>query len=232
VAQTVGNFSSEWRSRLLVLNPGPPVPEVVIRYVPEVDHSGGFSDTLESTVEVGAGEQAVWPDVLQSLFGLRPSVRTQGALHLFSPAGLLVGSRTANQRTDGGSFGLFLPGLKSGDLVPGGGEGVMVGLAHSDNSRTNLGFAAYSAGDTELNLYLYRTAGEREELGSIEGLVSVPPSSHTQVPRVFEMTGFGDETIEAIEAAVWVTRGGAIYPYATLIDNVSGDPTAFTTAVE
>ena len=108
----------------------------------------------------------------------------------------------------------------------------MVGLAHSDDNRTNLGFAAYSAGDTELDVHLWSTDGVRQELGSIEGLISVPPGSHTQVPRVFEFIGLGDDTIEAIEAAVAVTLGGAIYPYATVIDNISGDPTAFTTAVE
>jgi hypothetical protein len=187
---------------------------------------------LETTVEVGAGEQAVWPDVLRTLYGLQPSVRTQGALRLFSPAGLLVGSRTANEQAGGGSFGLYLPGLKSGDLVPGGGRGVMVGLAHSEDSRTNLGFAAYSGGDTELDVHLWRTVGARHELGSIEDLTSVPPGSHTQIPRVFEFIGLGDDTIEAIEAAVAVTLGGAIYPYATVIDNISGDPTAFTTAIE
>ena len=37
---------------------------------------------------------------------------------------------------------------------------------------------------------------------------------------------------EGIEAAVAVTRGGAMYPYATVIDNITGDPTASTTAIE
>jgi hypothetical protein len=52
------------------------------------------------------------------------------------------------------------------------------------------------------------------------------------VPRVFEFSGFPDETIEAVKAAVSVASGGAIYPDAILIDNVSGEPAAFATVGE
>jgi hypothetical protein len=173
-----------------------------------------------------------WEDVLVELFGIPENAKTQGALHVFSPAGLMIDSRTYNVRSDGGTFGLGLPGLKSGDLVSTGGKaGIINGLIHSDETRTNIGLAEYSGQDTTVSVYFRTTILSGAVINSItQRNIEIPSDSHFQLLRVFE--GAPVDTLQGVEATVVVESGGLVYSYATTIDNASGDPTAFAAAKE
>ena len=83
-------------------------------------------------------------------------------------------------------------------------------------------------------MYFNTTILEIFPLNSGQPLEStVPANSHLQLLRVFEqITGLEGISLEGIEAKVLVESGGSIYSYATIIDNDSGDPTAFVTATE
>ena len=235
VAHTTGTHQSVWRSGLTILNPTSASQTVTLRYEVEVDRTGVIGEFLEESVTISAGQQLDWKDVLVEFFGAPESAKTQGALHVFSSDGLMVNSRTYNERSDGGTFGLGLPGLKSGDLISSEGEtGIIVGLKNSGGTRTNLGLAEYSGEDTEVNIHFYTTEYENQFLNRYDPVEPVvPANSHFQLLNIFQqIDSLRDITFQKVKAEVVVRNGGLIYSYATTIDNESGDPTAFTTAKE
>ena len=235
VAHTTGIKSSVWRSGLTILNPTSVSQTVTLRFEVEYDRTGAIGEFLEESMTIPAGHQKSWEDVLVDLFEAPENAKTQGALHVFSQDTLMINSRTYNERSDGGTFGLGLPGLKSGDLISTDGKGgIMEGLIHSDGTRTNIGLSEYSGQETEVEVTFSGTQWAIRPLNPEDPLEStVPANSHFQFLKVFEKIPYlqGRE-MEAIEARVVVKSGGLVYSYATTIDNDSGDPTAFTTVKE
>jgi len=236
VAHTTGVLKSVWRSGLDIFNePTFPSQTVTLRFVAEYDRTGVVGEFLEKTVTVPAGEQLSWDDVLVDLFGVPENAKTQGALHIFSQNKLVVNSRTHNKRSDGGSLGMGLPGLTSGDLISADGKaGIMPGLTNSGGTRTNVGLAEYSGRDTPVSILFYSTDQENQLLNRNDPVErNVPADDHLQILNIFELVeDLRDITVEKIKAEVWVEGGGSIYSYATTIDNETGDPTAFTAAKE
>jgi len=235
IAHTTGTHHSVWRSGLTILNPTSVSQTVTLRYEVEVDRTGVIGEFLEESVTISPGQQLDWKDVLVEFFGAPENAKTQGALHVFSSDSLMVNSRTYNERSDGGTFGLGLPGLKSGDLVSSEGErGIIVGLKNSGGTRTNLGLAEYSGEDTEVNILFYTTEQENLFLNRNDPVEPVvPANSHFQLLNIFQqIESLRDITFEKVKAEVVVENGGLIYSYATTIDNESGDPTAFTAVKE
>jgi hypothetical protein len=108
----------------------------------------------------------------------------------------------------------------------------MIGLRHTERTRTNVGLAEYSGEDTRVNIYFSKTLLEIKPLNNGEPLErSVTANSHKQLLKVFErLDGLGSGTQEGVEAKVFVEDGGTVYSYATIVDNVSGDPVAFVSA--
>ena len=235
VAHTTGTHQSVWRSGLTILNPTSVSQNLTLRYEVEVDRTGVIGEFLEESVTIAPGQQLDWKDVLVEFFGAPENAKTQGALHLFSSDSLMVNSRTYNERSDGGTFGLGLPGLKSGDLVSSEGErGVIVGLTNSGGTRTNIGLSEYSGEETEVNIFFYTTEQENLFLNRNDPVEPiVPANSHFQLLNIFQqIESLREVQFEKVKAEVVVENGGLIYSYATTIDNESGDPTAFTTAKE
>jgi len=236
VAHTTGVLNSVWRSGLDIFNePTFPSQTVTLRFVAEYDRTGAVGEFLEKTVTVPSGEQLSWDDVLVDLFGVPENAKTQGALHIFSQDKLVVNSHTYNKRSDGGSLGMGLPGLTSGDLISADGRaGIMPGLTNSGDTRTNVGLAEYSGRDTQVSILFYSTDQENQLLNRNDPVKrNVPADEHLQLLNIFEQVeDLREITVEKIKAEVWVEGGGSIYSYATTIDNETGDPTAFTAAEE
>ena len=236
VAHTTGVLNSVWRSGLDIFNePTFPSQTVTLRFVAEYDRTGAVGEFLEKTVTVPSGEQLSWDDVLVDLFGVPENTKTQGALHIFSQDKLVVNSHTHNKRSDGGSLGMGLPGLTSGDLISADGRaGIMPGLTNSGDTRTNVGLAEYSGKDTQVSILFYSTDQENQLLNRNDPVKrNVPADEHLQLLNIFEQVeDLREITVEKIKAEVWVEGGGSIYSYATTIDNETGDPTAFTAAEE
>ena len=236
VAHTTGVFRSVWRSGLDIFNePSSASQTVTLRFEPEYDRTGVVGDSLERMVTIQSGEQLSWDDVLVELFDIPENAKTQGALHLFSQDSLTINSHTHNERSDGGSLGMGLPGLKSGDLISADGKaGIMPGLSNSGGTRTNIGLAEYSGQDTLVRIDFYTTDQENFFLNRNEPVGgTVPANVHMQLLNIFEQVeSLRDIELKNVKAEVWVEGGGSIYSYATTIDNKSGDPTAFTAATD
>ncbi len=94
----------------------------------------------------------------------------------------------------------------------------------------NLGFAEYSGENTVVDVAIVDADGG-DSLGEFEAIV--PAFSHVQILRIFRnLSGLEDIVLEAANAVITAEEGGAIYSYATVIDNRSGDPTAFIAATD
>jgi hypothetical protein len=231
VVHTKGILESVWRSKLTIQNPATNPPQTArLVYRAEYDRTGAIGDHIETTVTLQPGQQVSVNDVLPDLFGLPESIKTQGSLHVYSPDGLLIDSRTYNERADGGTLGLGIPALQGRDLIDDGGKyGRMIGLKHSEATRTNVGLAEYSGEDTVVELSFSTTLLEGFHLGTLTR--TVPADSHIQLVKVFEkLPDLEGLNLNGLKVEITVKSGGSVYAYATVIDNASGDPTTFMAA--
>ena len=231
VVHTKGLHESVWRSKLTIQNPATNPTQIArLVYRPEYDRTGAIGAEMETTVTLKPGQQVSVNDVLPDLFGAPENVKTQGSLHVYSTTGLLIDSRTYNERADGGTLGLGIPALQENDLIDtDGGVGLMAGLKHSQATRTNVGLAEYSGMDTVVTLTISTTRAGVFDFPPLTRKVSA--NSHLQIPKIFEKLPpeFVDLDLKGLRIQVDVESGGSIYAYATVIDNASGDPTTFLT---
>jgi PKD repeat protein len=225
VAHTKGLFDSVWRSEVTIVNPDTVPQAVRMMYEVEYDQTGVVGDTLEESVTIQPGEQLPWEDVLVELFGIPANARTQGALHLYAPEGLIVNTRTYNQQADGSTLGQGVPALMAGDMIGVEETGKIMGLKHTPGTRTNVGFGEFDGQDTEVVVTFFTTRPGFVPLGSLTR--TVPANSHLQITRVFDRLGLGSDPMTGIVAFVRVTSGGSVYAYGSVVDNATGDATTY-----
>lgn len=224
IAHTEGEADSVWRTKVVIKNPaGGSEKTVRLVYRPDYDSTGLVGRSKEATWTLQAGRQKRWKDVLVDLFGLPNDAKTQGSLHVYSPESLIIRSRTYNERPGGGTYGQEMRALGRGDLIDGDHTGVIIGLRHSPDTRTNIGIAEFSGEETDVKLTFFSSRLAPRYLGTIT--VTVAAKSHRQVFKVFERLGLEDDWSNDIIAFVTVQQGGSAYVYASTIDNVSGDAT-------
>jgi hypothetical protein len=97
-------------------------------------------------------------------------------------------------------------------------------LKSSDDFRCNIGFAEYEGQDAEVTILLFDMSGNsRRFLGS--KTYSVGAFTNSQVSRVFQDIGIGGSYEEAMAYAVVTSNEGALYIYASVVDNQEGDGT-------
>jgi PKD repeat protein len=229
IAHTEGEADSVWRTKVVIKNPaGGSEKTVRLVYRPDYDSTGLFGRSKEATWTLQAGRQKRWKDVLVDLFGLPGDGKTQGSLHVYSPESLIIRSRTYNERPGGGTYGQEMRALGRGDLIDVDRTGVIIGLQHSPDTRTNIGIAEFSGEETDVKLTFFSSRLAPRYLGTIT--VTVAAKSHRQVFKVFERLGLADDWSNDIIAFVTVQQGGSAYVYASTIDNVSGDATTTVAA--
>jgi hypothetical protein len=156
-----------------------------------------------SSIPTPAGRRAfVLEDVLIST--LRRT-RGFGLLSMILPPGFLVTSRTFTGEERLGTFGQFIP--LSSDASSG-----TLDLIHVENStrfRTNIGL--WSPGTATARVTIFDSAGDAVELHDLE----LSPLRLVQFPVTAPIVN-GRVSVEV--------RSGRVNAYASMIDNVSGDP--------
>jgi len=231
VAHTTGLLESRWRSSVDIVNPTATTQTIRLEYDPEFDETGAVGGgSAERQITIQPGEQRTWEDLLVELFELPEGARTQGALHLYSTEGVIVHSRTFNEQQDDSTKGQTMPALKAADLIPAGETGQIVGLRHTDSTRTNLGLAEFEDQTTEVELAFFTTRLSFLHLGTLTE--TVQPKSHLQLTRVFEKLNLPDSELTDIAVFVTVKSGGAVYAYGSVVDNGTGDATTYLASRE
>lgn len=213
-AHAPGAFGSLWRTDVAVVNPGGAEASLEVRFTPA---GGGAARTWSGRMPAGT---RLFADVLVSLLGLDPGAPASGALRFASDRPLVVSSRTWNA-TSKGSYGAHLAGVSGGRAVTPGRPGVLPQLKRGASSRTNVGLT--NLGEAEATATIRLFAANGTGLGNAKA-VTVPAGALVQVDDAFTSCGAGDAAIAWARIEV-ATPGGALFAYASVIDNATSDPT-------
>ncbi len=157
-----------------------------------------------------------YDDALDGLFDFSGTA----ALRVRATRGdLVVGSRTYNDQPEG-TYGQFIAGFPEDEALLMGGQGLLIGLSHGADYRTNIGFASACGAPISVNVTLY--AADGAQLG--QATVELAPYSYEQVTDIF--ADFSTTDVEHGFAVVESSSPGAWYfAYASVIDNRTGDAT-------
>ncbi|MEW6337244.1 MAG: beta-galactosidase [Acidobacteriota bacterium] len=215
VAHVPGLNATVWRSDLTAFNPGPVAGRIGATMIPA---GGGPPLVLDAPLTVGPGETLEVRDLVASLFGVEAS----GALRLDLLAGeAVIGSRTYNL-APGGTYGQFVPAAGPAAGTTRGVATVLFPVAGSPvrerGFRTNLGLLNLSEVPIDVSVARYRLPGT--QLSSLG--VRLAPNEWRQLSDVFPAPA-GSEEYGFLEIRV-LTTGGRVLSYASVVDNVTGDP--------
>ncbi len=235
--------NSEWQTDLRLLNMGTDG----LKYALNLTVSGedGTLSGKSSEIELAAGQNSALNDVVKQWYGLGslPGEGATGTLEI-RPLGVggagkgsqaipvtrslvsLASSRTYN-KTPQGTLGEYTPAIPFAAFV--GGSAPAEGqkksvlslqqLAQSSAYRTNLGVVEASGQPVNVEIRFFNADGAR--------ILTVPLSlkagEHRQLNQVLAANGLTNVT--TARAEVEVMEGvGKIAAYASVVDNVTGDP--------
>lgn len=242
MAYTDNGAGVKWQSDLSIHNPGTTTATVSLAYVAGATWDGVSKVTWIPQALV-AGETKSYTNVLKSLFLL-----DQGAWGVVLvrgddiPVPPVIVSRTYNAANadEVGTFGLSVPALSvAGGVQPqsAGGGNVLAGLRHDDVFRTNLAVANLKGETAEVEVVFRDVNGN--VLG-VPALITVEARGVKQIGSVLSadpaaggaaIGGAGYRTpISDFSAEVKLRKGSGVYPYATVIDNGTGDSIVVTPA--
>ena len=212
LAHKPGNYGSQWRADVTVVNPNDAAANLTLAYFSE------SAPVLRAAVLPGHGT-VEWTDVLVSLFGFPQDASTSGVVQVISDVSVASIGRSYNL-APGGTFGGAYPALAAGDGVASGTLGILPQLKRTASFRSNVGFANPGTFTTTVRLRLFGQGGVK--LG--EKSLDVAAGRWTQLDDVFGTLGAGDADLAYATVEV-LTEGGAVWAYAAVIDNATGDPT-------
>ncbi len=215
-AAHVGGYAgTNWRTDVELRNPGGAPARVRIE---AFARSASGADPVETSVTVPANAAVRLPDILASRFGMDGVA----ALRLTPLDGaVLATSRTYNETPDG-TYGQFVPAVPETAAFGPGETAELIGLSQSasgdEGYRTNLGIVETSGCGTVVTVALHDASGT--ETGRFDQALG--PYGSVQIDRVFRRGSPG-----AVEDGfITVTVGtdcGAVVPYASVVDNRTGD---------
>jgi PKD repeat protein len=240
VAHLNGKNGTVWRSDMQLTNTDSITHTWAIAYVPKA------SDPVQPIIvplAIGPHQSVYMTDALNWMYSglLTTAVATSGVIKIAPADGTsvlpAVQARTFNS-TVGGTFGQNIVPLWAELGAAAGSQYtrlLLTGLATADIARSSLGFINLSETSSVIyQVYFY------DELGN---LLNPRDQSNNPLPYTFSLPpgGWDQDQIEnrffnafaatlpanlrAISAEVFVTGGGPGSAYATVTDNITGDPT-------
>jgi hypothetical protein len=217
MAHGEGANSSQWRSKLALLNTSDVIASATVSFV-----QGSGTDSMD--VDLMPGELVAWDDVAVDLFGADDS---SGSIRVDTDRPVVVTARTYNQ-SPGGTFGQFLPGVLQGDTLTSGQVGVLSQLANNAQFRTNIGFINLGDEACRVEVTLYDSLGD--QTGSPR-TIRIDPSGWKQDNDILNRAGAGEHDNAYAKAEV-LTEGCTVWGYASVVDGGFGDPTTIPMIVE
>jgi lipocalin len=217
VSHNTGKNDSEWRSDVGLLNTGAATANVEITF-------HGPQGVVMNTTFVPAGAQSVLVDVVAQL-----AASGQGALEVVSDQPLKVTSRTYNQVSSvanchpNGTQGQDYPTLHPSDGLSQGHAAWLPQLAENAAYRTNIGLVNTGPDTAGVTVELYDGAGSL--LTSYT--VSLATGNWRQETQPFKNKA-GQTAMDRGYARVTVTSGAGVFGFASVIDNITNDPTTIT----
>jgi len=211
VAHTPGTklFLSDVR----LYNPGPQAKTFSLYYV----GAGQTGATASKDVRtVNPGQVLALNDVVVSEYGFADSI---GEMTIVTSDTTFQTTSRAYNVSDNGTFGLFIPGIRtSGGLALGTGTATANGLAQTDGFHTNVGFTEVSGFPVTVHMDLFD--GNGNLLASRESTTG--PYTSVIIPFIISDRGLPSTSNFRADFRV-VSATGRVIPFATYVDNVTGD---------
>jgi len=234
IARAAGANNTVWRSSLQLTNPYDVARTWRLTYKP----SGPNPADVSREQTLAAGTTFAIEDIVEWVFaglGVAPPEQTAGVIKIV-PVGGSVDSPMAVARTYNvtvqGTFGHAIPALHAA-LGASAGSGathlVLPGLSSEDVARTNLGFVNLNeTGGVNFDVYFFAEDGTLLNPEGRPYVVALSAGGWDQdrIENRFR-NSFGAElpaNQRAITVAVEVKAGAAGFVYASVVDNVTGDP--------
>lgn len=180
------------------------------------------ASTPDQTVDVtlAAGESRLYRNSVKEMFGLD---NVAGSFWITGPAGLAAWARTYNDLTESGgqgTFGQFIPAFDSTKLIGMSGA-IIPGLSQNAEFRTNAGFLNTGQADASVTVSVWSSEGQ--QLGTKTYLV--PAGTAIFVSQI--VADIGVPSLSDGYIKLMPSTGGALYGWASSVDNVSTDQTFF-----
>ena len=214
VSHTSGKNNSQWRSDLGLLNLGAATAGVQGTFY-------GSGGAVSGTFSVPAGAQVIVTDVVGILGG-----SGSGALQITSGQPLEVTARTYNQVAAGascyagGTQGQDYPAVATGGGLGAGQSAYLAGLTEDPSYRSNIGVVNTDTVSATVLVTLYGATG-----GALaQYTVSLTPGQWSQTTQPF-LNLAGQTAMESGYATVTVQSGSGVFAFASVIDNITNDPT-------
>lgn len=210
VARASGAFGTFWSTDVRIYNPNTATLTITATYLPMAAYAG---DATTTTISVGALETLVIENILETRLGI--ATNTAGALRLNAGAAFMAESRTYTPGATG-TYGQRIPGIPATQAVA---SGENVDLLYIDNSadfRTNFGIVDAGGAGVAYTLTGFNSMGD--VLGTYNGTVG---ANQWDQFNPLDKIGAGSQSNARFNFAV---TGGKAMPYASQVDNASGDP--------
>jgi len=216
VGSVQGGGGTFFKSELSLTNRTGSSATVTISFVSR----GAATPDKTMDITLGAGESKLYSNSVKDIFGLD---NTAGSFWITGPAGLAAWARTYNDLTESGgqgTFGQFIPAFDSTDLIGLSGA-IIPGLSQNAEFRTNAGFVNTGLVDASVTVSVWSSDGQK--LG--EKGYFVPAGAAIFVSQIIADAGVPSLSDGYIK--IMPSTGGAVYGWASSVDNVSTDQTFF-----
>jgi hypothetical protein len=214
-ANSSGMHGSQWKTDLGIFNPSSETANIEVIFYP------GAGAVRRNTTYVAPGALSILGDVVSQL-----GATGSGAIEVRSTGEIRVTSRTFNAVSDGavctpgGTFGQFYPAYRSEDALQTGESAWLPHLVENSRFRTNLAITNTGSSTATVLVELFDGAGTR-----ITGFqLSVGASLYRQEAQVFKNRG-GRQNVDRGTARITVLSGSGVIASASLVDNITNDPT-------
>jgi hypothetical protein len=212
VANLPGLNQTFWRSDVYVLNMNSSDSSFVMVLYPEiVNNEPTFDTAVTDTIQIPAGEQLTFTNIVQSVFGFDDA---KGGLHLISLDGLplVFGSRTYTVPDGGGSFGQNVYGTYVTNTA------WITGVRHDSLYRTNVGIFVPVDPVAGLTFTITVYSDDGTEVGS--GSIAFGQAGLKQR----NLSSFGVGSLFDGYIQITSSDPGELWSgYASVVDQVSGD---------
>jgi PKD repeat protein len=222
-----------WQTDVTILNPDPTLPATYSLAFLDGRKVVDPKDLVFKPVTLAAQQTMTSSNILGEFF--EQPLGSFGALIVrgdVAPAPPTITSRTFNNGDPTkGSFGLSVPSTHTSNGGPPQGSAapqLLIGLRDDDVAYTNIGLVNLISSDwSHAHLTFFDAAGAT--LGLLN--VDVPPYGVAQLNKpLTSPDGLGLVSSALYRVQVTVEPGGSVYPYATVIDRKSTDPSIVTPA--
>ena len=199
-------------SDVRVFNPLPTAQTLSLFYV-----ASGLNgaQAVTSTRTIPPGQVLALDDVVGNEFGYADSI---GELTLVGTDTRFLTTSRAYTQGPNGTFGLFVPAFRSVDALGPGEQATANGLSKSAQFHTNAGFTEMSGAPASVQMDIFSGGGTL--LASTTR--NAPANGSVLVTDIIGERGLGATANFRIGYTV-VSGAGRVVPYATFIDDVTGD---------